>query len=50
MVREKVNYPKTLMALVSAQDVEATGLLRKKRTLAKRIENKPDISESRTSD
>ena len=46
--REKVKYPKTLMVLMSAQDVEAAGLLEKKRTLQKRIENKRNMTESNT--
>lgn len=45
-VREKVNYQKTLMALSSAQDVEAVGRLEKKRKLVKKIENKRNITES----
>jgi len=46
IVREKVNYRKTLMALLSAQDVAVAGLLKKKRKLLKRIENKRNITES----
>jgi len=44
IVREKVNYKKTLMALSSAQDVEAVGRLEK--NLVKKIENNRDITES----
>jgi hypothetical protein len=46
IVREKANYPKKLGALMSAQDVEAVGLLRKKRKLLKRIEYKRKMIES----
>jgi len=46
IVREKANYPKNLRALMSAQDVEAVGLSRKKRKLLKRIENKRKMIES----
>lgn len=42
----KGKLPKKLGALMSAQDVEAVGLLRKKRKLLKRIENKRKMIES----
>jgi len=45
-VGEKANYQKNLMALMSAQDVEAVGRLEKKRKLVKKIENKRNITES----
>jgi hypothetical protein len=46
IVGEKANYQKKLMALMSAQDVEAVGRLEKKRKLVKKIENKRNITES----
>jgi hypothetical protein len=49
-VREKINDPKTLMALMSAQDVEVAGLLKKKRKLRRRIKNKQNMTESITLD
>ena len=45
IVREKVNYPRAPMALLSAQDVVVAGLLKKKRKLLKRIENRRNITE-----
>jgi hypothetical protein len=42
----KGKLPKNLMALLSAQDVEAVGPLEKKRKLLKKIENKRNITES----
>jgi hypothetical protein len=42
----KGKLPKKLMALLSAQDVEAVGRLENKRKLLKKIENKRNITES----
>jgi len=43
IAREKANYPKTLTALLFAQDAVAVGLLKRKRKPLKRIENKRNI-------
>ncbi len=50
IVREKVNYQKTLVGLLSAQHVEAVGRLEKKRKPLKKIENKRNITEGSKSD
>jgi hypothetical protein len=46
IAREKVNYQKNLMALLSAQHVGAVGRLEKKKTPLKKIENNRNIIES----